>query len=365
MSIPSCTLVTCNFYVNDETRPLSICFTNMKILLEVPCYLVIFCDKLLYELARTYRKDLGLEAKTKFIVMDMSEIPSFQYKDKILSNREKYWPTRDPRASWQSHLLNAYKVKFLEQIIDENPFSTVKFAWIDANLGDNGKKLARHGFHQKDFLKLLHKCEQDPNDTLRIQVINCTCKKYIQDENLAEFYQTYRWIVGTCFFVCGALAKDILQERYNVFLDHTEKGYGHGDEMFWLPLLEKYYDRIKKGYGDYNDTLTNFITPTHSHPYIFYMILKNYFDFGYFREAYDCAKELIKCYDNFELEILDYNLYLGILFSLYVASYHYKREEASFWADRILQLAQDNAYFKKHFEKQEQFIRSQFAHIGK
>lgn len=287
---PSVTLVTANFYFNDQIRPLQECFESMKVLLEIPCYLVIFSNQALIDKIKEYRQSFGLEQLTRYYPIEISDLDTYQFKDKIIANREKYWPTRDPRAGWQSHIICSAKFKLVERIIKENPFGTRKFGWIDSNLKKDGAKISRDKLDNSKFLQMLEQCQADPDDSFRIQILNVTSRDYLN--HLDQYYQRYRWVVCGSLFVCGPQALDILEDLWQVFLDHTEKGYGHAEEMFYLGILDKFYSRICKGYGDYQDICTNFILPRGSHNYVFWMILNNYLQLGYHREALDCINAL-------------------------------------------------------------------------
>ena len=359
MDVPSCTVVTANFYLDDATRTLTRCFENMKKLLDMPCHLVIYSDSNLMGRIIEYRTRLGLSHLTKGIEMRFDEYPTYSFKDKVIENRQKYWPTRDSRSGWQSHLINCGKIKLLQRTMEENPFGTKKFAWFDSNLGEDGKKIAKNGLKSEDFLQLLRSCESDPDNAIRIQIINCTDKKFIKKENWREFYTCYRWIMAGAAYVCGKDTQDILEDQFSVFLEHTESGFGHADELLWLGLLDKYYDRIKKGYGDYGDIVKNFIHPVSNHHYVYYFILKKYLTFGYHREAYDCAQELLRTYPS----ATDTNpeLHFEILFSLYLATFYHKRDEAETLVEGILNLVKENSELGKAYEKNKTHYDKQFA----
>lgn len=359
MEIPSCTVVTANFYFNDETRPLARCFENMKKLLEMPCYLVIYSDSNLMSQIVEYRERAGLSHLTRFIEMPFEDFPTYSFRDKIIENRQKYWPTRDPRAGWESHLINCGKVKLLQRTMEQNPFTTKKFAWVDSNLGEDGKKIARNGLTRENFLQLLRTCEADPDDSIRVQITNCTDKKFIKGWNRRAFYTCYRWVLAGALYVCGDDTQDILDAQFSVFLEDTENGFGHSDEMLWLGVLDKYYDRIKKGYGDYGDIIENFIHPVSNHRYIYHLILKRYLSFGYFREAYDCARKLLATYPA-TIEA-NHELYFQILFSLYLATFHYRREEAGALIAKILESIKENSEIRKVYEKNKVYYDEQFS----
>lgn len=68
-------------------------------------------------------------------------------------------------------------------------------------------------------------------------------------------------------------------------------GYGHGEEMLYLEILDDFYDDIERSYGDYGQLINNFINPTRDFYYIFYFIINNYLNYDYYKECYDCCKK--------------------------------------------------------------------------
>jgi hypothetical protein len=297
------TVVTANYYFNDTTRSQSECLENMKTLLSIPCYLIIFCDDQLYNDIKKYRDVKGLDEKTFYFVNKFEDIWSYKYYDKVKQNREKYWPTRDPRAGIESHLITNNKFDFVLKAMDKNPFQTSKFAWIDSNLGQNGKKISTSFTHEK-FINLLNKT----GPKFHIQVMGVVDKKYMNDSNLREYYSRYQWVVCGCLFTLENNEKNIiiLNRLKSIFVETTELGFGHGEEMNYLKVLDEFYDDIDKGYGDYQNILENFLEPKDNLGYVINNIIYRYFIFGYFRECYDACTKVLETYPNisFDLYIL-------------------------------------------------------------
>ena len=69
-------------------------------------------------------------------------------------------------------------------------------------------------------------------------------------------------------------------------------GYGHGEEMFYLEVLDEYKDQIRGTYGDYGQILDNFIYPTRNIEYVFHTIMANYQRYGYHAEYAAAAAQL-------------------------------------------------------------------------
>ena len=353
---PDCTLTTANFYFNDSTRKIEDCLENMKLLLSIPCYLVIFCNKILYPSIKAIRDSFGFLDRTYYIVQEFSEIWTYQYYNQVKDNREKYWPTRDPRTGVESHLITCNKFDFVLQSITLNPFNTSKFGWIDSNLGKNGIKISEE-FNPEYLIDIL----KNINDNFRIQIMGVEDKKYKLIENKKEYYEQYRWVVCGCLFTLSSSKIKILERLKELFITSTNCGVGHGEEMLYLEILDEYYDEIDRAYGDYRQILHNFIKPVRNYNYIFYNIVQKYLNLNYHKECYDCCSKIIKVIESGKYEI-DYELYVKFLFSQFVASYYHKNKESRSIANKILNLSHENNNFSQEFNKAKHFYLSQLKH---
>ena len=271
MITPDCTLVTACYNLtkyNNKCSNIENLLNNMISLLETPCYLVIFTDNYMYETIQNKRHEFGLSHLTKYIVKEFYELNVYKYVDIVKFNREKFHPTKDERTCAESHLICCSKFDFVFEIINLNPFNTSKFGWIDSNIGNNFSKICID-YKNNMLLHILN----NVSDKFHVQILNVSDKKYTQHENYKEYYSSYKWIVCGCLFLTG---KDtgikILNELNNVFIKTTLEGYGHGEEMFYLEILDKYYIDIEKSYGDYKDIINNFININTSIDYIYHLI---------------------------------------------------------------------------------------------
>jgi len=305
------TVTTANFYFNDQTRSITDCIKNMKTLLQIPCNLVIYCNNPLYQGIKEIRDEANLSEKTVYNVMDFSSIWSYQFRDKINENRKIYWPTRDPRAGVESHIITNNKFDFVLSTINTNPFKTTKFAWLDANIGVNGSKIAKN-FTNEKFINLLDQV----GPKFHIQILGVVDKKYVQEQFLKEYYSRYQWIVCGCLFTLenNGKNKTILNRMKEIFVETVNHGYGHAEEMHYLKLLDEFYDDIDKGYGDYSDILENFIVPRGNLNYVLYNIIAKYFQFGYYRECYDACKAFSKNLNDEYFEFFIFYYYSTLMF---------------------------------------------------
>lgn len=362
--IPDCTLTTACFDLtkyNNYSRSLIDSINNMRTLLEVPCYLVIYTDENCINIIKEIRDSFNLNHLTKYIVTKIEQLYFYKYNNIIKSNREKYFPTRDDRTCSESHLICSSKFQFVLETIQTNPFNTTKFGWIDSNLNQNFSKICE--YYKKDLLlTVLHNSYPDK---FHLQILNVTDKKYKEVENKREYYERYRWVVCGCLFITNIdIGLKILKRLNEIFEETTTNGYGHGEEMFYLEVLDEFYTDIEKSYGDYGQIINNFIYPTRNINYIYHCIIRNYLQFGYHRECYDCCKKVLYSIEKLNISC-DANIYMSILFSYYVSSFYFIPEESIQIVNHIYDICKKNANVQLEFDKNKDFYLSQFNYCKK
>ena len=126
-----------------------------------------------------------------------------------------------------------------------------------------------------------------------IQILNVCDKRFKEPQYKREYYNQYRWLVCGGFFVTSPEAGvPILSRLKEIFVETTMAGYGHGEEMFYLEVLDEYRDQIRGTYGDYGQMLDNFIYPTRNAEYIYHVIMANYQRYGHTDEYAKAAAQL-------------------------------------------------------------------------
>lgn len=362
MSIPDSTLTTCCFNLikyNKLSRTLNECINNMKSLLEIPCYLIIYTDNDCIENIKYIRNSFGLDNLTKYVLMEINDLPKYKYLEKIYKNREIYHPTKDERTCPENHVLQISKTDLVLKTMEDNPFHTSKFGWIDSNLGSSNCNKISENYQNNMLLYILK--NSNPNK-FHIQILNVCDKKYKDFSLKKEYYQEYRWVVCGSFYLTGYdIGKKILNRFNEIAINIIEQGYGHGDEMCYLEILDEYYDDIERSYGDYYNILNNFIEPTRGYKYILHFIIIKYTNFGYYKECYDCCKKLLDQIENYKVNI-DYDIYFLILFYYYISCYYYKNEEAKITALKIKNLISENKYLEDEYNKNKIFYDNQLKY---
>jgi hypothetical protein len=348
--IPDCTLTTACFLLNKyskHSRSLDDTIKGMETLLSVPCYLVIYCNEELKEHIIEKRRSYNLENLTCVIVKEIEELWTYQFADKIRENRETYWPTRDERISGESMMVVFNKFNFVLNTMLTNPFNTKKFGWIDGSLGENGKKICEGGnFHNLLLYNMKHATEK-----FHLQILNVEDKKFKLPENKREYYQRPRWVAVGCLFITGVeIGVKILTRLHNIVSDTIKAGYGHHEEYCYLEVLDEFYDDIVRGYGDYAQTLHNFLKPTRNMWYIYWQIVMRYFNMGYYRECINVCRTIISSYDDYQPIEMDYNVYFRVYSILYHSLIKLEPTEAKNTAKTIRKYYVSNPIFKHCYD---------------
>ena len=265
---------------------------RMDELMKLPVPLIFFCDDLLYNHVLKARVQNGLGGLTIVVNCPFEKLWSVQWLQKVKENREVYFPTRDERTCAETHLVTCNKFDFVLKAMDLNPFCTAKFGWLDAFVTRDGNPMRfAQNYNRDEFLQLLRNVSEDK---FHISVLNVNDKKYMRDEWKREYYETYRYVVCGCLFTCGErVGRIILNDLKANFVRTTEMGYGHAEEMLYLEVLEKHYDLIHRGYGDYHFLINNFLIPTYDLHYVYFMVIKRYMEFRYIKECYHCCELVV------------------------------------------------------------------------
>ena len=349
MSIPDCTLTTACFnihHTNENAFSIEKIKEQSDTLMAMPCYLVVFCDKDTISILKQKREEYGFLSITKFIQIEMFTFWSSQFLEKVRQNRLKYWPSKDLRANEYAYLIQCNKFDFLLQTMNWDPFQTSKFGWIDCFLGINGNKICEN-YTTNNIVYVLNNI----TDKFHFQVLN-VCDKNFKNKNLKFiYYRSYQYIMCGCLFTCSEkIGRPILKRLKEIAEDTINAGYGHGEEMFFLEILDEFENDIIKSYGDYGQILNNFIRPTKNFGYIYRFILHHYILRGYYREAYICAKVLI---DAIESQITDVNdeIHMNILFDYYLSVRNTNPDEVQSVVNYIQQICANNPQMKTEFEK--------------
>lgn len=325
---------------------------SFDILLRLPCYLVIYGDSTTIPILRERRGTFGFDSITVYVQREYEELEIAKWVPLVRRNRNEYWPTRDERTCVESHLMCCSKIHFLQETLNTNPFKHERFGWIDGNLSIGHE---RHIKICEDYSPehILNAVEYTKPDKFHIQILNVFDKQYKNVTRKREMYEQYRWIVCGCFFTYGrSVGQRVLKRLREVFEETTIQGYGHGEEMFFLEILDEFYDDIQRTYGDYGQIVNNWVVPTRNIYYIYELILKNYYGKGYHRETVDCADALLSSVWSYQIHIDDW-MYIHILEMWYKSNVCLFPGKAEIFSNRIRELCNADVNLDAEYQRVE------------
>jgi hypothetical protein len=209
--------------------------------------MVIFCEPENVELIQSKRPEWLLQ-KTKIIPMSFEEFPYTKYRNTIIENRKRNPYRFDDRNTASYYLFCMSRYAMCKRIMDENPFNSERFAWINICI-------ERMGYKNLIELDNVFSARRDKVSTCYID--------YVPREltlNAAEYFKNG----GRCSLCSGFFTgrKDYFYRFCNAierqFLKYCEEGYGHADEQLFSPVYFENRDIFEVYYGDYTEMITNY-----------------------------------------------------------------------------------------------------------
>lgn len=232
-----------------QTRPASHYLdNNANSTLALNQNLVIFCEPNTQDKIMSLRPS-WLHKRTKLITMSFEEFPLTQYRDQIVKNRGGCCPT-DKRNTASYYLFCMARYAMLKQVIEDNPFKSTHFAWINICIERMGYK---NLIHLDEALAQQRK----QFSTCYIDYVSKT------SDDLAEYFGGSACI-GRCSMCSGFFTGDhqhmkavcdMVEEQ---FLRCLEAGYGHSDEQL-IEFVHQEHPELFNWYcGDYGEMITNY-----------------------------------------------------------------------------------------------------------
>jgi len=209
--------------------------------------LVVFCEEDTLEELKALRPAHLLE-RTKFYTVDFESLPMTKYRSKIAEDRVRRSYAPDPRNTPSYYLLCMARYALLKRTMEENPFGSTHFAWLNLCI-------ERMGF--SNIVHLDEVFAGTPRDKVSTAYIDYLPQEFI--ENLPVYFEFGRCTLCSGFFTGR---QDYFTKFCNLveeqFLEYLEAGYGHADEQLFSPVYFKNRDIFDLYYGDYQQMITNY-----------------------------------------------------------------------------------------------------------
>lgn len=213
--------------------------------LEQP--MVIFCEADNAEEIRK-RRPAHLLEKTQIQVIDFETLPLTKYRSKIIQNRVEHPYRQDDRNTASYYLLCMARYSMLKRVMEENPFNSTHFSWLNICIERMGYSNLQH--LDEIFLG-------PPRDKVSTVYIDYIPKSLVDDTK--HYFEYGRCSLCSGFFTgrgdymlrfCNAIEQK--------FLEYLEKGYGHADEQLFSPVYFENRDMFEVYYGDYFQMISNY-----------------------------------------------------------------------------------------------------------
>lgn len=302
------TIVTCLY---DIRKKESSTFQNVstmndylelsKSMLSIQLPMVIYTDdEMIVEHVYKTRLNYGLIEKTLIIRLPFEQ--TFFYKDlDVLLLRMKTFHIVNRNNNKDTPLytlLNNNKFDFLERTIHLNPFKTDFFLWMDMGIQHCTNANETDWLEVSQSWKSFICWDKQHIHQLRIH----TVLKPI-DMLWKDYFKTiYHHVAGGLF---GGY-KDRLMEYSQLFKEHWytilyKEEWWQLDEAIMTMITEKYPEKFRFFYGDYDGLLTNFIRTKKSF-YLVFQTAQRYIE----NKQYTLAQKVL---DTIEIECLDREYY--------------------------------------------------------
>lgn len=248
------TIITCLYKLRNDINDQYL--QSIKRLLIVKNPMVIYTDEFGIEFLNNTRNNYGYKDITKVILIPFKETYFYKYKDTIINNRKKYWPTADSRCDENVHMLMLGRFNFCINAIENNYFNTNYFSFIDINLL-NKKPWGSNNYTSNDVYHKLYYILNNPKKKCSVNIINVFNKDMYKD--LHNFYQTYRYTIAGCFLTFDKInGLEMYKKAIQYAKFVTISGYGHGDEHILGKIYIDNPNLFNLNFGDYQDIIDNY-----------------------------------------------------------------------------------------------------------
>ena len=220
--------------------------------------LIVYCDPELEEKIWSIRP-AWLYSKTRVIPISFEDLPLTRHRSRIIENRDgtSGCPS-DPRNTASYYLFCMARYSMVKNAIDDNPFESTHFAWINICI-------ERMGFNN-----LIHLDEALGVQRNRFS----TCWIDYVPKNVVEDLPQYfcgKECSGRCSMCSGFFTgradymRAVCDRLEEEFMRCLAAGYGHADEQLYPLVYFKNPELFDWYCGDYTEMITNY-AGVYEHP---------------------------------------------------------------------------------------------------
>ncbi len=211
--------------------------------------LVVFCEP------KNEAKIWGLRPRhlhdrTRVITQSFDDFPLSKHGDRILANRGGGPCPSDPRNTAGYYLFCVARCAMVRRAIEENPFGSSHFAWINVCIERMGAKNLSH------LIEALAQ-QRDKFSTCYIDYVDEGTTRNLT----SNFGPNCRGRCTMCsgFYTGSApFMREVCERIERKFVECLEQGYGHADEQLINLVYFDAPDLFDWYLGDYQEMITNY-----------------------------------------------------------------------------------------------------------
>lgn len=235
---------------NSKRREAKEYMEHAKKLLEKDITLYLFLEEDMIPLCQAERSKHNLLHKTIFKPITFSELPYFCYYENVKINREinKVVNACGFKDTAGYIVTVNSKIPLVNQVIEENPFHSTHFGWIDFGLFH----VASDAFISEDrpFEKL--------SERIKLEFMQPIHEDIPLNPEL-QYTKIYGMIAAGYMTGNAESWKKFLFYFEEEFLKALTLGYGPSEEQIFPVIMVKYPDFFEFYYGKYDSILTNYV----------------------------------------------------------------------------------------------------------
>jgi len=281
-----------------NARPIEHYLSTAYSTLNLEYDMVIYCEEETLPKLKAIRPE-RLHSRTKFITskfddFTIGEINFRTYRNIIIKNREVNPYQFDNRNTPSYYLFCISRYIMLKKTMEENPFASEHFAWINICIERMGYK---NLIHLDETLTNL----RDKFSTCYIDFVSESLVR-----NVPEYYRFGRCSMCSGFFTGNKeYFTKFCSKLLDKFVEFTDLGYGHADEQLFSAVYFDNPEIFEFYYGDYFQMITNYVHVYENPEITIKLLINKSFSNKMFNISLDACRFLWKSYNKKTININD------------------------------------------------------------